>query len=122
MDEYEDLTQKALVSIKTVYYNSQKFNNLQDIPVLKLDKENQILGVIASYNITEPKRIINLTIMDTTYAINLPEGDVQNKILPILTNYNLPIETDTETLFITKENFSEHDKLNLKILVYVNKV
>ncbi len=122
MDEYEDLTQKALVSIKTVYYNSQKFNNLQDIPVLKLDKENQILGVIASYNIPEPKRIINLTIMDTTYAINLPEGEVQNKILPILTNYNLPLETDKETLYITKENFSENDKLNLKILVYVNKV
>lgn len=121
IDEYDDLSQKALVSIKTLYYDSKKFNNLQDIPILKLNKENQILGIIASYLVTGSGRIINLSIMDTTYAVNLPEGEIENKILPVFINYSLPKETDSENLFITKENFNENDKLNLKILIYVSK-
>ena len=58
--------------------------------------------------------------VDTTYAIKLPEGENQKKILPILINYHLTGESDSEILYITKENFSENDKLNLRILVFVN--
>ena len=38
MDDYDDLTQKALVSVKTISYDSKNHNNLQDVPVLKIKK------------------------------------------------------------------------------------
>ena len=120
MDDYDDLTQKALVSVKTISYDSKNHNNLQDVPVLKIKKGDVILGMIVYYDIIEPKRILNISMVDTTYAIKLPEGENQKKILPILINYHLTGESDSEILYITKENFSENDKLNLRILVFVN--
>lgn len=120
MDDYDDLTQKALVSVKTISYDSKNHNNLQDVPVLKIKKGDIILGMIVYYDIIEPKRILNISMVDTTYAIKLPEGENQKKILPILINYHLTGESDSEILYITKENFSENDKLNLRILVFVN--
>ena len=103
MDDYDDLTQKALVSVKTISYDSKNHNNLQDVPVLKIKKGDVILGMIVYYDIIEPKRILNISMVDTTYAIKLPEGENQKKILPILINYHLTGESDSETLYYKRK-------------------
>jgi hypothetical protein len=108
MDDYNK-------NIKTILYESSKFDNDIDIPILKLEKYHQIIGILCNYNISSIERSIEIKISDTTFVYNLSQGEGENKLLPVFYNYSTQ---NSEILKICKKKFERDDKLILKIFVF----
>jgi hypothetical protein len=115
MDEH--LLERSLKNIKTIFYDSSKFKNDLDIPILKLEKNYQIIGILSSFNILGNNRKIEIKISDKIFIFNFYEGNEEDKFLPILYNH-VQFSKDSEILSICKKNFADNDKLKLKIFVF----
>jgi len=113
MDEFNKET--IIKNIKTILFESSKFDNDIDIPVFQLETNHQIIGVLCNYNITGTRSSIQIKISDTNFIYNLYQGEEENKFLPVFYNYSTK---DSEILSISKKNFEENDKLILKIFVF----
>ena len=113
MDDFNKDT--IIKNIKTILYDSSKFDNDIDIPIFKLEKYHQIIGVLCNYNITGIERTIEIKISDTNFVYNLSQGQEENKLLPVFCNYSTQ---NSGILKICKKNFKQDDKLILKIFVF----
>lgn len=113
MDDFNKDT--IIKNIKTILYESSKFDNDIDIPILKLEKYHQIVGVLCNYNISSIERSIEIKILDTTFVYNFTQGEGKNVFLPVFYNYSTQ---NTEILKICKKKFERDDKLILKIFVF----
>lgn len=112
----QDLIERSLKNIKTLLFDSSKFRNDLDIPVLKLEKNYHIIGILSSFSIFGIDRKIEIKISDKIFVFNLYEGNEEDRFLPILYNYS-QVSKDSDILSICKKNFGDDDKLFLKIFV-----
>ena len=108
---------RIIKNIKTIHFESSKFDNDIDIPIFQLETNHQIIGVLCNYNITGTGSSIQIKISDTNFIYNLNQGEGENNFLPVFYNYST-VSQNPEILKICKKKIKQDDKLILKIFVF----